>query len=101
MRPEEVAGILSAFHDTVVKGPVRRIVVSRLNVWRSASQFLKLPTVGRRQGKILCKLQGDHHMVEPSADDGGPLREFFRLLLLSVVTHSGAFSTGWLPTINV
>ena len=86
--------MFSAFADRVVTGPVRRIVVSRSNVWRSASQFWRLPTVENRSGLLLCKFQGDDNVLEPSIDHGGPRREFFRLLLECLLKHSGIFSAG-------
>jgi hypothetical protein len=54
----------------------------------------KLSTFEGRFGMILVKFQGDDSVMEPSADDGGPRREFFRLLLQGIIKQSGIFSTG-------
>lgn len=92
-KADELQGILAGFGSSVVKGPLRRVTISRSNVWRSAEQFWKLPTVQCRTGEILVKFQNDD-VVEPSADLGGPRREFFRLLLEEIRLKSGCFSTG-------
>ena len=47
-----------------------------------------------RTGLILCKFTGDNQLIEPSADDGDPRREFFTLLHTAIVKNSGIFSTG-------
>ena len=96
---EEFEGILKAHQDSSVTGQIRRIVVQRRNVWRSASNFWKLPTVGCRSGLILCKFSGELDRAEPSADQGGPRREFFELLLPFIVRDSGLFSSGVLSIV--
>ena len=72
IKADELKELISAFADQVVIGPFRRIVVSRSNVWRSASQFWRLPIVANRSGLILCKFQGDDNVLEPSIDHGEP-----------------------------
>lgn len=93
LKREEIEGILKA-HSETVTGQLRRIVVQRKNVWRSAFNFWKLPTVAGCSGVILCKFSGELDCAEPSADRGGPRREFFELLLPSIVRDSGLFSAG-------
>lgn len=73
---------------------VRRIVVLRSQVWKSALSFWKLPIVQGRTGLILVKFTGDDNLFEPSADDGGPRREFFTLLREAILHNSGVFTTG-------
>ena len=80
--------------DGAVTGPVRRIVIFRLNVWRSASSCWQLPTFVGRYGTILCRFTGDTDSDEPSADAGGPRLEFFSLLPKAILTESGVFNTG-------
>lgn len=93
-RPEEIHGVLAAFSELVVRGPLRRLVVSRSNVWHTTLNTWKLPIFANRSGKILVKFQGDNAVVEPSADDGGPRREFFRLLLQEIIKNSAVFAAG-------
>jgi hypothetical protein len=91
---EEAEGMLQAFAERCIQGPLRRIVVSRMNVWKSSSSFWKLPLVNGRTGLILVKFSGENNLVEPSADEGGPRREFFELLFHAIIKNSGVFSTG-------
>ena len=93
--PEEVNGILSAFSTAAVKGPFRRVTVSRRRVWQCSSQWFGLPNIAFRTGEIIVKFQQDNDCeTEPSADLGGPRREFFRLLLEEIQRCSGMFSRG-------
>ena len=93
LHQEEVQGIIKAFTANS-KGPLRRIVVQRKNLWKSASAFWLLPTVQGRTGLLLCKFSGEVDNAEPSVDQGGPRREFFDLLKTSMIRESGLFSTG-------
>ena len=93
LHQEEVQGIIKAFTANS-KGPLRRIVVQRKNIWKSASAFWLLPTVQGRTGLLLCKFSGEVDNAEPSVDQGGPRREFFDLLKTSMIRESGLFSTG-------
>ena len=90
---EEINGIIAAFQSEAVTGPVRRIVVSRRNVWTSASAVWQMASFQNRKGEILVKFVGDHD-PEPSVDQGGPRREFFRLLSKAILVSSGLFSLG-------
>lgn len=94
LQPEEVEGIIQAYAASIKTGPLRRIVIQRSDVWKSASTFWKLPSIQGRTGNLLCKFSGELDNQEQAADHGGPRREFFTLLRTSMLSQSGLFSTG-------
>ena len=94
LKAEEIKGIIAAFSAQAVNGPVRRMVVSRSNVWDSSVQLWTMPNFKNRKGELLVKFVGDYSGTEPSIDQGGPRREYFRLLLKAILVQSGIFSTG-------
>ena len=91
---DEIRGIIKAFSESVVKGSLRRIVVDRRNMWKSALMNWKLPTIGGKHGELLVKFCGELMDEEPSADHGGPRREFFTYFMKDLTCNSGMFSTG-------
>ena len=94
LTPEELSGVLKAFASDNVKGPYRRIKVGRRQVWKTTESQWRLPSFRGRTGWILVKFTGEELGDEPSADDGGPRREFFTLLMEAIAVNSGVFTTG-------
>lgn len=91
---EIIHGIVKAYGDQVVATvPVRRFVIDRKNVFRSTTELWKLPRNSCGQGPIIVKFTGEVG-EEPSADAGGPRREYFTHFLEELKRRSGLFSTG-------
>lgn len=93
-KADEIQGMLRAYSDSVVTGQVRRLIVDRSKVWQSTLAMWRFPTISRRTGQLLVKFRGDNESIEPSADAGGPRREFFTWLLRDLINRSGLFNTG-------
>ena len=86
---EEVQGILAAHCNSVVTGPARRIVVARARVWASALTFFTSRRRIRSDGPLRVTFVGDEEVEEEAVDQGGPRREFFRLLLPDMIKNCG------------
>ena len=89
---EEIHGMVTAHHDRVVTGPSRKVTVARSQVWSSAKLFFQARRRIISHGPLMVQFVGDmsrDSQEEGVVDQGGPRREFFRLLLPDIIYKSG------------
>ena len=77
--------------EKVITGPPRRVVVARSQVWASALNFFKARRRISSNGILMVNFVGDfsNFEAEDAVDQGGPRREFFRLLQSDMIRSSG------------
>lgn len=80
-------------HSTqVVHGEPKAVVVSRLNLWKTAIPYFK--RLGFLKNPGLIRVTFATFMEEEDAVDlGGPRREFFHLLLVAICKDSGILTS--------
>ena len=80
-------------HSTqVVHGEPKAVVVSRLNLWKTAVPYFK--RLGFLKNAGLIRVTFATFMEEEGAVDlGGPRREFFHLLLVAICKDSGILTS--------
>ncbi|KAG7491296.1 hypothetical protein MATL_G00001720 [Megalops atlanticus] len=103
LSPEEISGILTAHSEKVVVPPARRVFISRKAVWDTAIEQFRRRTFTNKQGLINVTFTCDER-EEDAIDDGGPRREFFRLLGKAIFEDSGGFQetrNGFVPRLNI
>jgi hypothetical protein len=76
----------------VVHGNAKAIVVSRLNLWKTALPYFKRKGFLENYG-LLSVTFATFTEEEDAVDMGGPRREFFHLLLVAICKDSGTLAS--------
>lgn len=88
----ELTSKVKEHSDRVVCGPPKPIVVSRLNLWKTALPYFKRNGFMKNPG-LLSVTFATFAEEEDAVDLGGPRREFFHLLLQAICKDSGLLTS--------
>jgi hypothetical protein len=72
--------ILTGLGNKIKKSEVTRFNINRRNVWDGASRGFKRASFSA-ENTVLVKFTDDDGTMEEAVDQGGPRREFLRLLM--------------------
>ena len=88
----ELIAKVKAHSQKVVHGDSKAIVVSRLNLWKTAVPYFKRQGFLKSPGLIRVTF-ATFTEEEDAVDLGGPRREFFHLLLVAICKDSGILTS--------
>ena len=88
----ELTAQVKSHSANVVHGKAKAIVVSRLNLWKTALPYFKRKGFLENHG-LLSVTFATFTEEEDAVDLGGPRREFFHLLLVAICKDSGTLAS--------
>ncbi|KAL3875460.1 hypothetical protein ACJMK2_033407 [Sinanodonta woodiana] len=101
---EKIERALCEHAEKVIRGPPRSITVKRDEVWNAALEFFRKPDFVREFGSLEVHFKTKHDVAEEGVDNGGPRREFCRLLIKEICHKSGVLvetPNGLVPRNNI
>lgn len=92
---DEMKQLLQTHAQKMIQGDRRLMFITRgsdVEVWNQVSEWWRGPGFRGKPSTIKVNFLSDEGIDEDAIDLGGPRREFFRILLRSIVTSSKVFT---------
>ncbi len=83
--------LLERLSDSIMEEPMSRFNINRLNIWDGAMKGMKRVSFSPAQ-RFIVRFADDNDVSEGAIDQGGPRREFLRLLMSYI--HGSNLFTG-------